>query len=125
MRDEVENKTWTASVNSFVRHLTDIHRVKVDKKKRINWCSLCHCDIGRKVVTHACFRLRPFFVQSGEKFDAKCKECGESYPNWRGLSNHIKMHKTQQVQDEYNRRNGLPVAGPSSGPGGLEEADVD
>lgn len=74
---KIKNKTWTASVNSFVRHITDIHRVNVDKKNRTNWCSLCHCDIGRQVVTHACFRLRPFFLDSGEKFDDRCKECGE------------------------------------------------
>lgn len=35
------------------------------------------------------------------------------------------MHKKQQAQDDYNRRSGLPVAGPSTDHGGSKEFDVD
>lgn len=52
-------------------------------------------------------------------------ECGEFYPNWRTLLTIKKTHKVQQAQNEYNRRNGLPVAVSSTGPGGpTEEAEI-
>lgn len=126
---KIKNKTWTASINNYRRHLEQIHKVK--PKNRINWCSLCHIDIGRQVATHACFVERPFFIVSTEKMSHKCDYpgCKETYPTWRALSGHRRFHKTQGIQDEYNRRNGLPVTGPSLSPGCSgaedEEGDID
>lgn len=90
----IKNKVWTAAVNNLVRHMNALHRVGIEPGKQTNWCSVCHYDIGRQVATHACFKVRPFFVNSNVQTEHKCKECGECYHNWRGLSSHARMHKT-------------------------------
>lgn len=47
-----KGETWGSVLNSFTRHLHDIH--KVIPKVRVNWCSICNSTIGRMVATHAC-----------------------------------------------------------------------
>lgn len=113
---QLKNKTWTSTVQNLRRHMRDIHKFKPDAT--INWCSLCDCNIGRQVATHNCFRECKYFVNSKKKLDCKCEECGETYPTWRGLSNHKKAHKAAKIQEEYNRKNGLPVTDTSADPGG-------
>lgn len=92
----IKNKTWTASVNNFKRHMNEIHNLNIEEK-RTNWCSVCDCNIGRQPATHACFRERPFFVVSGEKVKFKCDQCRETYPTWRGLSSHKSSHHAKQI----------------------------
>lgn len=49
----------------------------------------------------------------------------ESYPSWRALSGHVRFHKTKTIQDDYNRKNGLPVTGPIPVPGCSGELNPD
>lgn len=93
---QIMNKTWTATILNFKRHMHQIHKFKPDST--IYCCSLCDCNIGRQVVTHTCFRECNYFVTSNKNMDCKCLECGEAYPTWRGLSNHKKAHKTEKIQ---------------------------
>lgn len=52
-------------VNSLVKHLRDIHKVKVDKKT--NWCGVCHTNIGRcpqptPASSHVTWSFKPILI---------------------------------------------------------------
>lgn len=115
-RTLIKNATWTATVNNLKRHMKDIH--KVETKSRSNHCSICHIELGARVASHACFRERPMFVKENDNLAFKCDKCRDTFPNWRALTGHKRKHRADKIQNDYNKRNGLPVAGTSAGSGG-------
>lgn len=119
----IAGKTWTSVVNNFKWHLREIHRV--DPKTKVLWCSLCQTNLGRQVATHACFKQRPLLVNSNVVLPYPCKQCSRSFPTWRGLSGHNQAHKKDAIQNDYNRRNNLPVAGPSIATSEVAQVDAE
>lgn len=107
----VKGETKDVVINSFKRHLKEIHKINFPAGSRINMCGICHTNIGRMITHHACFRERKLFVNSDEKFPFQCDICSKGYDSYKGLNNHKVAHRNRDLQDKYNRENGLPVAG--------------
>lgn len=107
----VKGETKDVAINSFKRHLKEVHKVIIPTGNRVNMCGICHTNIGRMIANHACFRERKMFVNSDEVFPFVCEKCGKGYSNYKGLNNHKVAHKNKEIQQTYNRANGLPVAG--------------
>lgn len=119
----IVGKTWTTVVSNLKRHLKEIHMVI--PRTKVIWCSLCQTDLDRQVATHACFKQRPLLVKSNEALPYPCNQCSRSFSTWRGLSGHKQAHKKNDVQNAYNKRNNLPVAGPSTAASDVVQVDAE
>lgn len=65
---KVKGETKDVVINSFKRHLKEVHKVNIPSGSRVNMCGICHTYIGRMITDHACFRERKMFVNSKEVF---------------------------------------------------------
>lgn len=104
---EIKSGTWRSAKGALMRHMKSIH--KYTPKDWIFWCGLCNIDLGKRANDHICFKRVPIFTKTNEECQFKCNECNESYPTYRGLSNHRQTHKRRTIKSKYNRENGLPT----------------
>lgn len=103
-----KNSSWTSFKNSLFRHLNTIHKLKMKPDECVLWCGVCNLDLGCRVTGHHCFGPHlSFYSVTNDRCNFPCTKCPESFPSYRGLSNHLNTHKKKEIQDKYDAKNGI------------------
>lgn len=111
-KTKIKSDNRYSVVNDFTRHMKSIHNVGVTGKT--NMCGVCHIAIGRCPANHACFKDRKMLLQTDDDCPFICDICNQTFPSYRGPSNHNVTHKKNDLQYNYNRKNNLPNANGAS-----------
>ena len=94
-----KNTNHSTLKNNYYRHIKDKH--KINPGVRRNICSFCNSELGNKVSTHHCFPSGILVISSDEEYSHICEKCNETFPTYRGLSNHLTFHKSKEIQENF------------------------
>ncbi|KAH7971841.1 hypothetical protein HPB52_003464 [Rhipicephalus sanguineus] len=108
--------TWTSRRQSLMRHLWDEHRLKVSAAYTCTICSAT--DLGYRPTVHPCISKGRHELWTNATFAHPCAECSLTFPNKKGLDNHVRSHsrkaaKQRATQPATNARS-TPRATPAT-----------
>lgn len=103
--------TWACMKQSLKRHLVRDHGIVL--RKEINLCITCTIILGLRPTYHACAaptQASPPAPPSDCRF--ACASCSASFPNKRGLINHLQAHDRQRLVETRAATHPLPTHQP-------------
>mgnify|MGYP000235756466 CR=1 FL=1 len=102
--------SWTAMRRSVERHLLSTHKITISSTENV--CKHCDKNLGiRPTSGHACSQTRPTTpISSPVQYPHACTQCNNSFPNKRGLSNHLQWHKLETQKQQRSNTISLPQA---------------